>query len=76
MTHSSNRAIRPLGIFANSVLTSRASVKALTSESNLTRVAIAATVLNKGSGPFSFPEKITIYSNSERSEFFLKLNTF
>ena len=55
MTHSSNRAIRPLGIFANSVLTSRASVKALTSESNLTRVAIAATVLNKGSGPFSFP---------------------
>ena len=58
MTHSSNRAIRPLGIFANSVLTSRASVKALTSESNLTRVAIAATVLNKGSGPFSFPEMI------------------
>ncbi len=60
MTHSSNRAIRPLGIFANSVLTSRASVKALTSESNLTRVAIAATVLNKGSGPFNFPAKMKI----------------
>ena len=54
-THSSNLPIRPLGIFANSVLTSSASVKAFTSESNLTNVAIETTTLNKASGPFNLP---------------------